>query len=123
MVQIHRIMPLETTYSTNIGTEVTRRELGLQLPAEKPAKRWMMWKKSTRGAQKKNAAAKHRQAVAQRIRLDRSLDPPSMVDMSLDPPSQCDLAGLETSLDPPSQMNMSGSFSASETSLDGERLY
>ena len=55
--QIHRIMPLETTYSTNNGTEVTRREL--ELPAEKPAKRWMMWKKTTRGAQKKNKAAKH----------------------------------------------------------------
>ena len=121
--QIHRIMPLETTYSTNKGTEVTRREL--ELPAEKPAKRWMMWKKTTRGAQKKNKAAKHRQAVAQEnSSLDRSLDPPSMVGMSLDPPSQCDLelSGLETSLDPPSQMNMSGSFSVSETSLDGENF-
>jgi hypothetical protein len=47
-----------------------------------------------------------------------------MVCMSLDPPSQCDLelSGLENSLDPPSQINMSGSFSASETSLDGENL-
>jgi hypothetical protein len=126
--QIHRIMPLETTYSTNIGTEVTRREL--ELPAEKPAKRWM-WKRTTREAQKRNTASKPRQAAARanvqppvNSSLDRSLDPPSMVCMSLDPPSQCDLelSGLENSLDPPSQINMSGSFSASETSLDGENL-
>jgi hypothetical protein len=126
--QIHRIMSLETSYSTNIGTEERRREF--EVPAEKPAKRWM-WKKTTRGAQKKNTASNTRQAAARanvqppvNSSLDRSLDPPSMVCMSLDPPSQCDLelSGLENSLDPPSQINMSGSFSASETSLDGENL-
>jgi len=150
--QIRRIMPLETRYSTNTGTEVTRREVQVALtkkPTEKPANRWIMWKKSTTRQQKKNAAAKHRHAVAQmklaekkmlaesRMQLQHHrqappppvntsfndhLDPPSLVDMTLDPPSQVDMSGLETSLDPPSQMELDVPSFQSDTSLDGESI-
>lgn len=144
--QIRRIMPLETSYSTSNGTEVTRRNLEVtsqpitKKPAEKPANRWHMWKKKTGRQQKKNAAAKQFQAVAQKKKppvpppppppptreLNTSLEPPSMVDMSLDPPSQeVELSALETSLDPPSQIindEEAPSFQSSEASLDGESI-
>lgn len=142
---IHRIMPLETSYCTSNGTEVTRRDVdngtSTKPPkptTEKPANRWLMWKKSTGRQQKKNAAAKaHRQAMLAQQRkqqqqqrppmpppFDTSLDPPSMVDMSLEPPSQVmEVSGLETSLDPPSQTDIEGpSFTQSDTSLEGESI-
>ena len=128
--QIHRIMPLETNYSTIYGTEVTRREVELnkKQPTEKPANRWITWKKSTPGAQKKKAVAKQKSAGDQNrlppLELDTSLDPPSMTDMSLDPPSQTSMSAIDYSLDPPSQVDIDvPSFqSDGSVSLKGESI-